>query len=459
MKRTTLLLLLLPLPALADHVAKPGGKPAILLAGMGKHHHPVSTRNPDAQRFFDQGLTLIYAFNHAEAIRSFRRAAELDPELAMAHWGIALALGPNYNLDADAPQLKEAYAALMQAQKLSAKAPEHERAYIAALARRYSDDPKADRKKLSIEYKNAMGELSRRYPDDLDAATLFAESAMNLRPWELWTRDGKPAEGTVEILTVLESVLRRNPDHPGANHYYIHAIEASPWPERGLPSAEKLKTLVPGAGHLVHMPAHIYYRIGDFEQAARQNEWAMAADEAYLYRSGATGVYPLMYYSHNIHFLAVARAMQGRYADAVRAAEQLTAHVGPHVKDMPMLEGFMPTPILVRVKFRRWDEIVKLPAPDARQPITTALWHFACGLAFAATGKDADAARERVSFTAARKNVPADAMYGDRNKAEDVLAIAESTLSAWIALARKDRKTAIPSGQDSYILFPASVGA
>jgi tetratricopeptide (TPR) repeat protein len=422
---------------------KPASKPAVLLPGMGKHHHPVATRHPEAQRFFDQGLTFIYAFNHDAAIRAFRRAAEIDPELAMAYWGIALALGPNYNADADPEQLKEALTALRQAQKLAAKAPEPERAYIAAEAKRYADDPKADRKKLAVAYKDAMQELSARYPDDLDAATLYAESAMNLRPWDLWTKDGKPAEGTPDILAVLEGVLRRNPEHPGANHYYIHAIEASPWPERGLPSADRLRTLVPGAGHLVHMPAHIYVRIGDYEQAARQNERAMAADEAYLFRSGATGIYPMMYYSHNIHFLAFARAMQGRSGDALRAAEQLTAHVGPHVKDMAMLEGFMPTPTLVLVKFRRWEEILKLPAPDAKQPIATALHHFARGMALAGTGKIADAGKTRESFTAAVKAIPADAMYGERNKAREVLAVADNTLAAWIALAQNDRKLAV----------------
>jgi len=444
MYRNAVILLLLSSPAVADSALKADVRKAVLLPGLGKHHHPVTTKNPEAQQYFDQGLTLIYAFNHAEAILSFQRAAELDPELAMAYWGVALALGPNYNLDADAPQLKDALVALHRARILAPKASPAERDYIDALAKRYADDPKADRAKLALAYKNAMGELSQRYPDDLDAATLYAESAMNLRPWELWTKDGKPAPGTEEIIAVLAGVLKRNPDHPGANHYYIHAVEAGPWPERALPSAERLKTLVPAAGHLVHMPAHIYFRVGDYEQAARQNELAMTADEAYFFRRGITGgVYPLMYYSHNIHFLAVARAFQGRYRDAVQAAEQLAAHARPHVKDMPTLEVFTPTPILVRIKFHRWDELLQLPDPGAGLPVTRALWRCGRGLAYAAAGKLADAEKERQAFAAARKQVPDDLKYGDRNSAQSVLAIADLLLKARIASAGQDPQAAI----------------
>src|ERR1041385_1662731 len=204
---------------------------ATLMEGLCHLHHPISTTNPDAQKFFDQGLTLVYAFNHEEAVSSFRRVAELDPQCAMAYWGVALALGPNINLDIDPDREKAAYEAMQKATALAARAPENERDYVRALAKRYSNDPKADLHQLSVDYKNAMGELMKRYPDDLDAATLYAESAMDLRPWKLWTSDGKPAEGTEEIVSVLESVLRRDPLHIGANHYYIHAVEASPHPE------------------------------------------------------------------------------------------------------------------------------------------------------------------------------------------------------------------------------------
>jgi tetratricopeptide (TPR) repeat protein len=414
------------------------------MEGLGTHHHPVATTKREAQRFFDQGLTLLYAFNHDEAVRSFRRAAELDPQLAMAWWGVALALGPNYNLPhVDPAQTKAAYDALQKALRLADGAPEPERDYIKALAARYSADPKADGKQLLQAYAKAMRQLAQRYPDDLDAATLSAESAMNLRPWKLWSPDGKPAEGTEEIVRVLESVMRRNPDHPGANHYYIHAVEASPSPERALPSAHRLATLVPAAGHLRHMPAHIYMRVGDYEAAARANEKAIEVDRAYLKASGAKGVYPLMYFSHNIHFLAVARATQGRFADAKKAADALVAHVGPHVKDMPMLEGFLPTPTLVLVRFRRWDDVLAGPRPDPKLLVTTALWHFARGTAYAARGKIDDAAKEQKAFLAARDLVPAEAMYSEWNTARGVLEVAQGVLAARIAIARKDATAAI----------------
>jgi tetratricopeptide (TPR) repeat protein len=294
-----------------------------------------------------------------------------------------------------------------------------------------------------VAYKEAMKELSRRYPDDLDAATLYAESMMNLRPWELWTREGKPAEGTEEILAVLESVLQRNPDHTGANHYYIHAIEASPWPERGLPAAERLMTLAPNAGHLVHMPTHIFIRVGDYARAASQNEVAAEVDRQYVERYGIKGVYSLMYYSRNIHFIAVAHAIQGRFADAKKAAERLSAHVGPHVKDMPMLEGFMTIPTFVLIRFQRWDELLAQPEPPEHMTITRGVWRY--GRALAGIAKDdLDAAeKERQAFTALVAKVPEDVMFSDRNKARPVLAIAEQVLAARMAAARGERKQAI----------------
>jgi tetratricopeptide (TPR) repeat protein len=426
------------------HAPSAEQKPATLMEGLGKHHHPVATKNRQAQRFFDQGLILLYAFNHDEAARSFRRAAQLDPKLAMAWWGIALAQGPNYNLpEVDAVQAKAAYDALQKALQLADGAPRQERDYIKALARRYSADPKTDGKKLLRAYAKAMSKLAKRYPDDPDAATLYAESAMNLRPWKLWSPDGKPAEGTEEIVRILEAVLRRAPDHPGANHYYIHAVEASPHPERALPSAQRLATLVPAAGHLVHMPAHIYMRVGDHDAAARANEQAIKADRGYLKSSGAKGIYPLMYFSHNIHFLAIARAAQGRFGAAKKAADDLVAHVGPHVKDMPMLEGFLPTPTLVLVRFRRWEDVLASPRPDAKLPIATAVWHFARGMAYAAQGKLEDTEKEQKAFLAARDAIPGKAMYSDWNSARSVLEVAQGVLGARIAIARKSPKSAI----------------
>jgi tetratricopeptide (TPR) repeat protein len=429
----------------ADHARKPAAeeKPATFMAGMGSHHHPISTTNSEAQKFFDQGLSFVYAFNHDEAIRSFRRAAELDPQLAMAHWGIALALGPNINLDVDPEREKAAYEAAQKALSLAAKAPENERAYIEALVKRYSIDPKADLKKLAADYKNAMGEVVKRYPDDLDAATLYAESAMNLRPWQLWTLSGQPAEGTEEIVAVLESVLRRDPNHIGAIHYYIHAVEASNNAERALAYAPKLSSLVPAAGHLVHMPAHIYHRTGDYESAALSNKDAAKADEAYIQASGVKGLYPLMYYSHNLHFLAIAQSTAGRLADATKAAKQLDAYVGPNLKEMPMLEGFMIVSPLVLVQFHRWEEIEKLPPPDALRAGMKAVGHFSRGMAHEARGRIPDAQREYAALVESQKAIPAEMNFG-LNNAGKVLKIAEQVLAARIAMSTSgDKKEAI----------------
>src|SRR6184192_517469 len=306
-----------------------------LLPGLGEVHHPVATKNSQAQQFFDQGLKLVFGFNHDEARKSFQRAAELDPKLAMAWWGVSLTLGPNYNLPVDPEREKAGYDAAQRAVALKPNASESERAYIDAVAVRYSNDPRADLHQLDVTYKDAMSKLAARYPDDLDAVTLYAESAMNLNPWHLWTADGKPAEGTEEIVRVLESVLKRDPNHLGANHYYIHAVEASPHPERALPSAERLPKLVPNAGHLVHMPAHVYMRTGDYKASARANAEAARVDEAYIKANDVRGVYPIMYYNHNLDFLAAAASMAGRYREAKRASEQAAANAAPAVKDMP----------------------------------------------------------------------------------------------------------------------------
>jgi tetratricopeptide (TPR) repeat protein len=430
------------IPVFSQHTThNTSDQPATHVAGMGSHHHPVSTSNPEAQKFFDQGMRFVFAFNHNEAIRSFKRAAELDPQLAMAHWGIALALGPNINLDVDLEREKAAYEAAQKAQSLKAQASEHERAYIDALVTRYSIDPKADLKKLAVAYKNAMSEVVKRYPDDLDAATLYAESAMNLRPWKFWTLDGKPAEGTEEIVAVLESVLRRDPNHIGAIHYYIHAVEASSTPERALAYAPQLPTLVPAAGHLVHMPAHVYARTGDYEAAALSNKYAARVDEAYMKSRGAGGFYPAMYYSHNLHFLAIAEGMSGRFAPAIAAAKQLEMHIGPHIKAMPMLEGFMTVSPLLLVRFNRWEDIETLPTPEKSMVGTTAVWHFARGMAADARGRSKEAAVELDALIAAEKLVPADAGFG-LNSARNVLQIAEKVLAARLAF-KNDRQQSI----------------
>jgi tetratricopeptide (TPR) repeat protein len=420
-------------------------KPPAPMSGIGRHHHIISTKSSEAQGFFDQGLTLVFAFNHEEAARAFRRAAELDPQSAMPFWGIALALGPCINLDVDPPHEKAAYVAVRKAMSLAQHVTESERAYIEALARRYSVDPKIDLKKLDADYAHAMRELSKRYPDDLDAATLYAESLMDLRPWKLWSLDGHPAEDTDEIVAVLESVLRRDPDHIGANHYYIHTVEASTHPERALASAGRLETLAPAAGHLVHMPAHIYLRVGDYPAAARSNALAAETDRVYLRDSGTMGsMYDMMYYAHNLQFLAAAHSMEGRFADAKQAADELIAHVHPMVHDMPMAEAYLPTPIFVLVRFHRWDEVLKIPPPEPSLAMTTAFWHFARGSAAVAKGQIGMAEAERRNLETARKETPAELEFSFYfNKAQAFLDLAANILDARIATAHGDRERAI----------------
>jgi len=414
-----------------------------LMPGLGEVHHPVSTKNREAQRFFDQGLKFVYGFNHDEARRSFQRAAELDPKLAMAHWGVALTLGPNYNLPVDPERERAGYDAVQRAVALQENASDPERAYINALTVRYSNDPNADLHALDRAYKDAMGKLAARYPDDLDAATLYAESAMNLNPWRLWSADGKPAEGTEEIVATLESVLKRDPNHLGANHYYIHAVEASPHPERGLASAARLEKLAPAEGHLAHMPAHIYARVGDHFASAHCNEAAIAADKKFLSETNEQGFYRLMYYSHNMHFLAYADCMRGDFVGAKAAAEKLVANVSPGVKAIPMLEGFLPTPIIVLLAFERWGDILKLPQPESSLVLTNAVWHSARGIAFANLGKSSEAEQEQKAFHDLVAKMPPDQMYDMLNSRGSVFKIHENLLAGSVAHGRHDDNAAI----------------
>jgi tetratricopeptide (TPR) repeat protein len=421
------------------------------MTGLGNLHHPVSTKNAQAQQFFDQGLRLIYAFNHDEAARSFQRAADLDPKLAIAYWGIAEAVGPNYNDPASDDRFKAAYEAIQKAMDLSAGAAPNEEAYIAAMARRFPEDPKADRRKAAEDYRDAMREVVKRFPDDLDAATLFAEAGMNLHPWGLWHVDGTPEEGTAEIVATLESVLKRDPDHVGAVHYYIHAVEASPNPERALAGANKLAAMAPAAGHLVHMPAHVYIRTGDFEAAVKTNELAAAADRAYIKASGVQGIYPMMYYSHNLHFIAMCSAMNGNYAEAKKNGDMLAAHVGPAVKDMPPLEGFMTIPMAVDLRFHKWDSILAMKQSAPELKITTAFWHFARGMALAGKGKTNEAEAEYKIVADAEQATPEDMVFAMpvNNKAKDIMKIAEKVLGAKIATAKSDQDGAIAMLKDA----------
>lgn len=451
MGKTTLAILAAALAAAfasAQHAGHtvPEPKPVALLPGMGSHHHPIRTSSKEAQQFFDQGMTLLFGFNHEESIRAFGKAAELDPKASMPHWGMALALGASYNDPAPAAErLQQARAEAERAVVLSVNGPENERAYIMALAARYSADPNVDRQKLERDYHAAMKALSERYPDDMDAATLFAESGMNLNPWKLWSPDGKPNEGTLEIVATLEGVLKRDPTHPGANHYYIHAVEASSNPERALPSASRLESLVPGAGHLVHMPAHIYMRTGDYLAAEKSNAVAADVDRQYIRQTGATGMYPMMYYNHNVHFQSWAAVMAGRHAEAKKSAEVLFADVLPAALEDPMLESFLAQPLFVSLRFRKWDEVRRAPDPGPSLRILGAFRLYARGIAAAARGDAPAAEKERAAFQAAVKAIPAGAPWGPNNKAAEAMAVAGYELDARIAEAKGNPKAAIES--------------
>jgi len=416
-----------------------------IMTGLGDLHHPVSTKNAGAQNFFDQGLRLIYAFNHDESARSFQKAAELDPKLAMAYWGIAEAVGPNYNDPASEDRFKQAHDAIQKAVALSGGASEAERDYILAMAKRFPADPKSDLRKAAEDYHDAMREVVKKYPDDLDAATLFAESGMNLHPWGLWHLDGTPADGTEEIVATLESVIKRDPNHLGAIHYYIHAVEASNSPERALAGATRLAALAPAAGHIVHMPAHIYIRTGDYAAATKTNEEAAAVDRAYIERSGGQGIYPMMYYSHNLHFIAMCAAMTGDYAASHKAAVMLAAHVEPSVKDMPPLQGFMTIPMAVDVRFHKWNAILAMKEPPADMKATVGFWHFARGMALAGKGRIAEAEAEYKVVSEAENATSPDEVFvmPVNNKTKDVLKIGENVLGAQIALAKKNNAAAV----------------
>ena len=437
MKRFILCIVLCCSQAMAQHQhGKDTDLPADMFTGLGDIHHPVSTKNAQAQNFFDEGLALLYGFNHAEAAKAFQKAAQLDGDMAMAYWGIALVNGLNYNAPEFPEGLKVAKENLAKAQSLAGMASPSEQAYIAALTKRYGED--ASPEKREHAYSEAMKGVMESNIDDLDAATLYAESVMNLSPWQLWSKDGKPGPDTERVIAILESVLRRNPKHIGANHYYIHAVEASKDPQRALIEADRLRDLKLTAGHLVHMPAHIYWRTGDYVSAADSNVIAAQADHDYIVHTGTkVGLYPVFYYAHNIHFQALADAMAGRYTRARTAADTLVANVTPALKDLPPVAMFLPVPTYVMVRFHKWDEILKLQEPDKGLGLHHAMWHWARGMAHAAQGDVMAANIDMKNFETVRQNAPEEAMV-DKNSLVTVLELAGHVLEARIAQARKD---------------------
>jgi hypothetical protein len=419
------------------------GELAPRLQNLGPYTFPVTTRSKKAQAFVNQGVNLAYGFNHVEAGRAFREAARLDPACAMAYWGQALVLGPNINLPMTAEDEPKAYALAQKAVSLKAKASPRERAYIDAVAKRYSGKAE-ERGARDQAYADAMRELSKRYPADLDAATLFAEALMDLRPWAYWAPDGKAYPGSIEAVAALESVLARRPAHPGANHYYIHAVEATKSPERAEAAADRLRTLMPGAGHMVHMPGHIYMRVGRYADASAVNEEAIVADEGYIAQCRAQGIYPIAYYPHNIHFLWAASTMEGRSETAIAAARKVAARVSDESMDqLPLQAGFRVVPYYALTRFGHWDEMLKEPAPADRFVYLKGTWHYARGLAFAGKGLLDEAEKELFEVRRIAEGTALDFTLFSPNKASAIFAVAPEVLAGAIALKKKDFDSAI----------------
>jgi pimeloyl-ACP methyl ester carboxylesterase/tetratricopeptide (TPR) repeat protein len=371
------------------------------LSGLGTVHMAVRTDVPKAQAFFDQGLRLLYAFNHEEARRAFREAARLDPSLSMAHWGIAMTLAPNLNAPMTPEQGRSAFDAIQQARRTARLASGRERTLIDALATRFAVDPASPRPPLDRAYAAAMARLAEAYPDDPNVATLYADAVMNTMPWDYWQKDGSPKSETAVVSRVLERAIAANPDHAGAHHYYVHLLEASDTPERAEASADRLGALMPAAGHMVHMPAHIYLRVGRYADAAEANVRAIAADEDYLAQCQAQGLYPVSYYPHNLHFLWAAATLEGRSAVAIDAARQVAAKVPHHhAGALAWTADFPVTPWLAYARFGRWQDMLTEPRPPASEPYATGIWHYARGLAFIARRQTARAEGELVALTA-----------------------------------------------------------
>jgi len=424
----------------------PGSAQALLYEGMGDHTRTISTNSPEAQAYFNQGLQLTFGFNHDEAIRSFRRAAELDPSAPMPWWGIAYCNGININDPAmNEQRSRDAWDAVQAAQTRSDRASAAERALINALATRYAWPAPEDRAELDRAYADAMQTVYEQFPGDADIAAFYAESLLNLQPWDYWTLAGEPKGRAEEIVAVLEGALRVNPVHPGANHFYIHAVEASSDPDRAVAAADRLTSLVPGSGHLVHMPSHIYVRVGRYTDAKRSNVQAVAIDRAYFAKAPPPGIYA-MYFGHNLHFLAFAAMMSGNEQDALQAARDLEAEMPeePLREYAGLIDGIMPTNLHVLIRFGRWEQILEEPDYPEWRLMSRAVWAYARSIACSALGKTAQARQEMAEFERRAAAVPADWLVMN-NKAFDLLPIARAMVQGELLFreGRRDEAYAI----------------
>jgi tetratricopeptide (TPR) repeat protein len=420
----------------------PTGAVAPRLQKLGTHIFPVSTKDKQAQLFMNQGLNLSYAFNHAEAGRAYREAERLDPKLAIAYWGEALALGPNINAPMDPANEPTALEVIKKAIALKPKASPREQALIDALAQRYSGRAE-DRRARDVAYADAMRKVHLQFPDDQDIAMLYVESVMDLRPWGYWTRDGRPYERTAEIVALTEKIIAQNPNHPGALHLYIHLMEAYQ-AEKAEPAADRLLTLMPAAGHMVHMPAHIYQRVGRYADATKSNEMAIAADEDYIAQCRAQGLYPMAYYPHNLHFLWFASTAEGNSKMAIEAARKAASRVDDEtLKAVPLLAGFRVVPYYALTRFSKWDEMLREPEPPATSPYLRGSWHYARGTAFLGKGQTSDAEQELAKLIEIMSDKSLDQPLFSPNTAHAVLTIAQEVVTGEIAAAKKNYDEAV----------------
>jgi len=443
----------------AQSLAQRAGAP--LFEGMGDYHMPITAADPDAQRYFDQGMVLAFGFNHAESIRSFRAAQTLDPTCAMCFWGEALATGPNINVTSNGKAIMapaeraSARAAVDQALALIDDVSPKEQDWIRALDQRYDGQADTPRDPLDRAWANALADMASRYPDDTTVASVYAEALMNTMPWDYWGPDGEAKPDTQAVIASLEAVMDADPDHPLALHLYIHALEASSNAAKAEPAADGLANLVPGSGHLVHMPSHIYFRVGRYQDSALANIRAAEVDEAYIAQCNAQGFYPALYYPHNIHFLWASATMQGQRALSLDSARRLVANVRvEQVEQFPTIQFFRTVPMLSLVRFARWEEILEEPEPYEPFAFARAIWHYGRGVAHAALG-DIGAARVELASIEGLEPEVDEIFMGDVYPARDLLEIAKSLLRGEMAYRSGDAANAVLAFEEAVALQDA----